>query len=163
MVSVFDAGPILPAPCILNSRGLGRRPQTNHTFQVPNTAEGHRALLARLTGLAPALVVLEASGGYEAAVAGVLYEAGLPVVVVNPRRVRGVCPGARPTGQNRPDRRDGRSRLWPGPESAGAPAAAAASYHTQCDATRPKSMESNPTNPLTAKTVAFLRGKGGHN
>ena len=88
MVSVFDAGPIPPAPCILNSRGLGRRPQTNHTFQVPNTAEGHRALLARLTGLAPALVVLEASGGYEAAVASTLYEAGLPVVVVNPRRVR---------------------------------------------------------------------------
>ena len=62
--------------------------QTNHTWQVPNTAEGHRALVARLTGLAPALVVLEASGGYEAAVAGGLYEAGLPVVVVNPRRVR---------------------------------------------------------------------------
>ena len=62
-------------------------PQTNHTWQVPNTAAGHRALLARLTELAPALVVLEASGGYEAAVAGVLYEAGLPVVV-NPRRVR---------------------------------------------------------------------------
>ena len=63
-------------------------PQTNHTWQVPNTAQGHRALVARLTALAPALVVLEASGGYEAAVAGVLYEAGLPVVVVNPRRVR---------------------------------------------------------------------------
>ena len=63
-------------------------PQTNHTWQVPNTAEGHRALVERLTILAPALVVLEASGGYEAAVASLLYEAGLPVVVVNPRRVR---------------------------------------------------------------------------
>lgn len=62
--------------------------QTNHTWQVPNTPSGHQALVATLTGLAPALVVLEASGGYEAAVASVLYEAGLPVVVVNPRRVR---------------------------------------------------------------------------
>ena len=63
-------------------------PQTNQTWQVANTAPGHQALVAALTGLAPALVVLEASGGYEAAVASVLYEAGLPVVVVNPRRVR---------------------------------------------------------------------------
>ena len=54
---------------------------------MPNTAEGHRALVARLMGLTPALVVLEASGGYEAAVASTLYAAGLPVVV-NPRRVR---------------------------------------------------------------------------
>ena len=63
-------------------------PQTNQTWQVPNTAPGHQALVAALTGLTPALVVLEASGGYEAAVASVLYEANLPVVVVNPRRVR---------------------------------------------------------------------------
>ena len=63
-------------------------PQTDQTWQVPNTAPGHQALLDHLTPLAPALVVLEASGGYEAAVASVLYEAGLPVVVVNPRRVR---------------------------------------------------------------------------
>lgn len=63
-------------------------PQTNQIWQVPNTAPGHQALVATLTALAPALVVLEASGGYEAAVASGLYEAGLPVVVVNPRRVR---------------------------------------------------------------------------
>ena len=55
---------------------------------MPNTTEGHRALVERLTRLAPAWVVLEARGGYEAAVASVLYEAALPVVVVNPRRVR---------------------------------------------------------------------------
>ncbi len=63
-------------------------PQTNQSWQVPNTAPGHQTLVATLTALAPALVVLEASGGYEAAVASGLYEAGLPVVVVNPRRVR---------------------------------------------------------------------------
>ena len=63
-------------------------PQTNQTWLVPNTAQGHHALRETLTALAPALVVLEASGDYEAAAASVLYEAGLPVVVVNPRRVR---------------------------------------------------------------------------
>ena len=63
-------------------------PQTDQIWQVPNTADGHQALRETLTELAPALVVLEASGGYEAAVACLLYEASLPVVVVNPRRVR---------------------------------------------------------------------------
>ena len=63
-------------------------PQTDQTWQVPNTLQGHHALRETLQEVVPALVVLEASGGYEAAVASVLYEAGLPVVVVNPRRVR---------------------------------------------------------------------------
>jgi transposase len=42
----------------------------------------------RLTGLAPALVVLEATGGLEEPLVGALAAAGLPVVVVNPRQVR---------------------------------------------------------------------------
>ena len=42
------------------------------------------ALLAR----APALIVLEASGGYERLVADLLAGAGLPVAVVNPRQTR---------------------------------------------------------------------------
>ena len=46
------------------------------------------ALVARVTALAPQLVVLEASGGYEAVLAGQLAAAGLPVGVVNPRQVR---------------------------------------------------------------------------
>lgn len=46
------------------------------------------ALVARLTAWGPHLVVLEASGGYEAVVAGQLASAGLPVAVVNPRQVR---------------------------------------------------------------------------
>jgi len=45
-------------------------------------------LVRRLTGLAPALVVLEATGGLEGPLAGALVAAGLPVVVVNPRQVR---------------------------------------------------------------------------
>jgi transposase len=58
------------------------------TWTVGNDLRGHTALLAELTALAPALIVLEATGGYEAAVVGALATAGLPVVVVNPRQVR---------------------------------------------------------------------------
>ena len=46
------------------------------------------ALVVRVTALAPQLVVLEASGGYEAVLASQLAAAGLPVAVVNPRQVR---------------------------------------------------------------------------
>jgi len=45
-------------------------------------------LVARLVELAPALVVLEASGGLQTALVGELGAAGMPVVVVNPRQVR---------------------------------------------------------------------------
>lgn len=66
------------------------------TWQVPNAAAGHAALVAQLTPLAPARVVLEATGGYEEAVLAVLAAAGLPVVRTNPRQVRAF---ARATGQ----------------------------------------------------------------
>lgn len=46
------------------------------------------ALVARVQALGPRLIVLEATGGYEALLAGQLAAAGLPVVVVNPRQVR---------------------------------------------------------------------------
>lgn len=57
-------------------------------WRVDNDPAGHDAVAARLRELAPVLVVLEASGGHEAAVAAALALAGLPVAVVNPRRVR---------------------------------------------------------------------------
>jgi transposase len=46
------------------------------------------ALVARVAPLSPELIVLEASGGYEIAVAAACAAAGLPVAVVNPRQVR---------------------------------------------------------------------------
>ena len=55
---------------------------------APNDDAGHAALVAALTPLAPTLIVLEATGGYERAVTVALAAAGLPVVVVNPRQVR---------------------------------------------------------------------------
>jgi len=59
-------------------------------------AAGIAALVRDLAGAAPAIVVLEATGGYEHAVAAALVVAALPVAVVNPRQVRDF---ARATGQ----------------------------------------------------------------
>jgi transposase len=55
---------------------------------VDNDAAGHRALVEALRPLGPRLVVLEASGGYEAAAVCALQSAGLRVAVVNPRQAR---------------------------------------------------------------------------
>jgi transposase len=57
-------------------------------WQVDNTPSGIDGLIERLQGLGAERIVLEASGGYEAAVLASLGSAGLPVVSVNPRQVR---------------------------------------------------------------------------
>jgi transposase len=49
---------------------------------------GLAALVERLTALQPARIVVEASGGLEALLVAELAAAGLPVAVVNPKRVR---------------------------------------------------------------------------
>lgn len=56
--------------------------------QFTNEAEGHDSLLERLSGVAVELIVLEATGGYEIAIAGALQVAGLPVAIINPRQAR---------------------------------------------------------------------------
>lgn len=56
--------------------------------RVPNTAAGHQQIIQSLTGLPIRCVVLEATGGYQAAPAKALRQAGLPVAVLNPQRVR---------------------------------------------------------------------------
>ena len=58
------------------------------TFVVSRDGAGLAALTERLAGLAPRLIVLEATGGFEATVAATLSAAGLPLVVVNPRQIR---------------------------------------------------------------------------
>ena len=45
-------------------------------------------LVQRLCAVMPQLIVLEATGGYELALAGACATAGLPVAIVNPRQVR---------------------------------------------------------------------------
>lgn len=65
-------------------------------FAVTNDEVGVRTLVERLRPVAPQLVVLEATGGYELLAVAALAAAALPVVVVNPRRVRDF---AKATGQ----------------------------------------------------------------
>ncbi|MCB4825605.1 IS110 family RNA-guided transposase, partial [Roseicella aerolata] len=66
------------------------------SFAVPRDGAGLEQLLAQLRGAAPALVVLEATGGFELTVAAALAGAGLPLAVVNPRQIRDF---ARATGR----------------------------------------------------------------
>ncbi|MGH8615032.1 MAG: IS110 family transposase [Gammaproteobacteria bacterium] len=53
-----------------------------------NDTEGHDALVAVLKKHTVALIVLEATGGYERGLALALQEAGLPLAIVNPRQAR---------------------------------------------------------------------------
>lgn len=53
-----------------------------------NDEAGIAGLVARLGALAPALIVLEATGGRELPLVAALSASGLPVAVVNPRQVR---------------------------------------------------------------------------
>ena len=57
-------------------------------WQTTNDTAGIGALVGRIQALAPAGIVLEATGGLERAVTAALAAAGLPVAVVNPRQVR---------------------------------------------------------------------------
>ena len=56
--------------------------------QFANDAAGIAALVALLQGSGVERIVIEATGGYETAVASALAVASLPVVVVNPKQVR---------------------------------------------------------------------------
>jgi transposase len=57
-------------------------------LEVENSEQGLKRLCEQLVALAPELVVMEASGGYERLCAATLAQAGLPVAVVNARQVR---------------------------------------------------------------------------
>lgn len=72
------------------------RGTTGEVLTCANDESGVRALVEDLAGLAPELVVLEATGGYELLCVAALAAALLPVVVVNPRQVRDF---AKATGQ----------------------------------------------------------------
>ena len=57
-------------------------------FRCATDSDGLAELVRQVQPLAPLLVVMEASGGYESIVAVSLAEAGLPAAIVNPRQVR---------------------------------------------------------------------------
>lgn len=61
---------------------------SGEAFAVARQGDGLDQLVERLRALPAALVVLEATGGYETIVAAALAAAALPLVVVNPRQIR---------------------------------------------------------------------------
>ena len=58
------------------------------TSETLNTKRGITALVKKMCQLKPKLIVVEATGGYEEALVLALYEAGIPVALVSPQRVR---------------------------------------------------------------------------
>jgi transposase len=90
-----------PQPCFVgidvskDTLDLHARP-TGSVGTFPNNPEGIAALTSRVSELAAALVVLEATGGLEHPAAAALAAAGVAVAVVNPRQARGF---ARATGR----------------------------------------------------------------
>jgi transposase len=66
---------------------------TGAAFRVSNDPAGHAALVERLRPPAVALVVLEATGGYELPAVAALQAAALPVAAVNPRQARDFAKG----------------------------------------------------------------------
>lgn len=69
---------------------------SGESWSASNDEAGIAAVVGRLRPLKPALIVCEATGGFERGAITALAAAGLPVVVANPRQVRDF---ARSTGQ----------------------------------------------------------------
>ena len=61
---------------------------SSELWRVANEPKAIAPLIEQLLKLAPKLIVMEATGGLETALAAALCRAGLPVVIVNPRQVR---------------------------------------------------------------------------
>ena len=61
---------------------------SGESFAVARDSKALEALVERLGALSPDLIVLEATGGFEVAVASALAAAALPLAVVNPRQIR---------------------------------------------------------------------------
>jgi transposase len=69
---------------------------SGQSFAVTRDGKALEQLTTQICDLAPALIVLEATGGFETTVAAALAGAGLPLAVVNPRQIRDF---ARATGR----------------------------------------------------------------
>jgi transposase len=145
------------------------------TGMVPNEDQGIRELVARCQALTPALIVLEATGGYEAAAVAALATASLPVVVANPRQLRDF---AKATGQlaktdaldaqvlallpsecgRRPARSPRRPSKRSMPCSLGAPAGRDAHRRAQPPARRPPGHSARPPAPHPLPRAPAARG-----
>lgn len=70
--------------------------KTGQDRHINNTADGIRQCVALCNEIRPQLIVMEATGGYELALASALQAKGFAVAIVNPRRIRDF---AKATGQ----------------------------------------------------------------
>ena len=61
---------------------------SGQAFAIARDGKGLEQLVGDLRALAPALIVREATGGFELTVAAALAGAGLPLAIVNPRQIR---------------------------------------------------------------------------
>lgn len=68
----------------------------DRVWNYPNQTQSFPALVAESQSLQPELVVMEATGALETAIAAALAAAGLPLAIVNPRQV---CDFAKAKGQ----------------------------------------------------------------
>ncbi len=97
------------------------RVAAEQTQVIANTTAALDALIQRLHGVRPELIVLEATGGYERLAVSMLAAAGLPVIVVNPKQVRS---RSAPSPRRRANSRrptDSMRRCWRCLRSASAP------------------------------------------
>jgi len=62
--------------------------QDGECWTAPNDENGIRGIMERMSSIAPALIVVESTGGLESALVVELYVAGWPIAVVHPGRVR---------------------------------------------------------------------------
>jgi transposase len=74
---------------------------SGEAFAVERNAAGLEQLTIRLRELAPQVVALEATGGFETIAAASLAAARLPVVVVNPAQIRAFAKAIGQRGQDR--------------------------------------------------------------
>src|SRR5207249_8954562 len=83
----MTASPVVGVDVAKDRLDVAVRP-SGEAWSEANDDAGVRALVARLRPLGPALIVCEATGGFERAAIAALAAAGFPVVVANPRQVR---------------------------------------------------------------------------
>jgi transposase len=60
----------------------------NQSENYPYEPQAVKRLIEKLKTLAPTIIVMEATGGYEISIAAQLADAALPVAVMNPRQIR---------------------------------------------------------------------------
>ena len=68
--------------------------QDGEYWTVANDTIGLQNTMERMEALAPALILVESTGGLERALVAELYDAGLPIVVAHPGRVPTTLPRA---------------------------------------------------------------------